>query len=82
MLAYHRGSRERLGEMSRPLPGRGPRAELSVERRMATHERVTQPPDPARAGRWRTELAADERSRFEAVAGDLLAELGYAVERD
>jgi hypothetical protein len=78
MLAYHRTSRERLGEMERPLPQRGARAELSLERRMETHERVTQPPDPARTGRWRSELSAEERSGFESVAGDLLAELGYA----
>jgi len=35
--------------------------------------------DPARAGSWRTEMDAADRARFEAVAGELLTELGYPV---
>jgi hypothetical protein len=35
------------------------------------------PPTAERAGRWRTELTSDEAAEIEAVAGDLLAELGY-----
>lgn len=34
---------------------------------------------PANAGQWRTQLSARERALFAAVAGDLLAELGYEV---
>jgi hypothetical protein len=38
--------------------------------------------EPPRVGvrDWRTEMSADDRAAFEAVAGDLLAELGYEVE--
>jgi hypothetical protein len=37
--------------------------------------------EPPRVGvrDWRTEMAADDRAAFEAVAGDLLDELGYEV---
>jgi hypothetical protein len=38
---------------------------------------TTCPVDTGRIGRWRSELTAEERLRFERVAGDLLAELGY-----
>jgi hypothetical protein len=45
--------------------------------RGARHTHLHHPPDPTRAGRWREALSADEVARFEAVAGDLLRELGY-----
>ena len=44
---------------------------------MAQHEILPEPPDPARAGCWRSSLTADEIAHFEAAAGDMLAELGY-----
>jgi hypothetical protein len=52
-----------------------------VERadRVAWHAHLARPPDPARAGRWRTALSADEVARFEAGAGAMLTELGYAT---
>lgn len=37
------------------------------------------PPDPSKVGRWKRDMGADMRGRFEAVAGDLLAELGYGM---
>jgi hypothetical protein len=86
MLAYHERSGERLREMARALPGDGRAQELSVERRMATHAMTTKPPSAERVARWRTHMSAEQRAEFEAVAGALLAELGYptgddAVER-
>jgi hypothetical protein len=38
--------------------------------------------EPPRVGvrDWRTEMSANDRAAFEAAAGDLLAELGYAAE--
>jgi len=47
--------------------------------RKAHQQRLNEPP---RVGvrDWRTEMAAADRRAFEAVAGDLLAELGYDVE--
>ena len=79
MLSYHERSEQRLQEMARELPAQGGKTELSVERRMATHARTTEPPDPERVTRWRNEMSASEREAFESVAGDLLAELGYEV---
>jgi hypothetical protein len=43
--------------------------------------RAAGPPDEQRVGRFRRELSAEDRARFEQVAGDLLDELGYEVER-
>jgi hypothetical protein len=48
ILDYHQRSAERLAEMERELPADGKRTTLSVERRMATHARTTQKPDPSR----------------------------------
>ncbi len=77
MLAYHERSGERLQEMARALPGDGRAKELSVERRMATHAMTTKPPSVDRVARWRTQMTAEQRAEFEAVAGELLEELGY-----
>jgi hypothetical protein len=82
MLEYHQRSGERLKEMARPLPGDGRAQHLSVERRMATHAMTTKPPSADRVARWRTQMSTEDRARFEAVAGDLLAELGYPVGED
>jgi hypothetical protein len=37
--------------------------------------RLSEPPDTASVGRWRTEMSPDEQRRFIAIAGDLLEEL-------
>jgi hypothetical protein len=79
MLDYHERSDQRLREMARELPAQGGKAQLSVERRMATHARTTEPPDPERVSRWRREMGAEDRVAFESVVGGLLAELGYEV---
>ncbi len=79
MLEYHERAGERLKEMARTLPGDGRAKELSVERRMATHAMTTKPPSADRVARWRTQMTGEQRAEFEAVAGELLAELGYPV---
>jgi hypothetical protein len=79
MLRYHEKAERRLQEMARELPEQGAKTRLSVERRMATHARTTEPPDPERVTRWRNEMSADDQAAFEGVAGDLLVELGYEV---
>src|SRR5918995_6771853 len=79
MLHYHERSSERLQEMARPLSSDGRAQHLSVERRMATHAMTTKPPSAGRVARWRTQMSASDRAEFEAVAGDLLTELGYPV---
>lgn len=77
MLAYHERAPERIREVRRE--GRGSRGELiaTVEQRHALHRLTALPPQADRIGRWRHELGRWERRRFESMAGDLLAELGY-----
>jgi len=77
MLSYHERSADRLQEMARELPADGGKTRLSVERRMETHARTTEPLDPERVTRWRREMSAEDQRAFDSVAGDLLVELGY-----
>ena len=79
LLTYHERSADRLQEMARALPGDGKAKELSVERRMKTHEMTTKPPSADRVQRWRKQMSEGQRTEFEEVAGDLLSELGYPV---
>ena len=79
MLRYHEGASERLEEMAGDLPAAGRRRARAGDERMAAHALAAQPPANERVGAWRTGMSAAERAEFEAVAGDLLAELGYEV---
>jgi len=79
LLDYHERSADRLEEMKRELPDDGKRTTLSVERRMATHARTTEKPDPKRVSRWRESMSREDRELFESIAGPLLVELGYQV---
>lgn len=72
MLVAHRRAGERLAEL-KDLRFRG----VSAARRLAIHERVRTPPQRDRIGRWMTEMTAEERRGFAAIAGPLLRELGY-----
>jgi len=82
LLSYHERSAERLQEMARALPAEGRAKELSVERRMKTHEMTTKPPSADRVARWRTQMSPEQRQEFEDIAGDLLAQLGYPTGPD
>ena len=79
VLDYHQRSAERLEEMKRGLPDQGRRTALSVERRMMTHARTTEKPDPRRVSRWRESMDRADREQFESIAGPLLEELGYVT---
>ncbi len=79
MLDYHERAGERLEEMKRELPAEGGKTKLSVERRMATHAKTREPPDPNRVARWRTHMSPEDRAEFEETAGDTLADLGYPI---
>jgi hypothetical protein len=79
VLDYHERSAERLEEMKRELPDQGRRTSLSVERRMMTHARTTEKPDPRRVSRWRESMDRADRETFESIAGPLLDELGYVT---
>ena len=79
MLAYHERAAERLQEMNRERQ-RGARRALSGEERMQAHAMTTKPPQAERVEVWRTEMPEPDRRIFEAIAGDLLADLGYPTE--
>ena len=68
--------------MAGALPAEGRAKELSVERRLKTHEMTTKPPSADRVARWRTQMSEEQRAEFEAVAGELLDELGYPTGPD
>ena len=78
MLGYHERAAERLREKARALPRVHGEAQ-SAERRLASHAKTFEPPNPAMIGTWRERMDPADRSAFEALAGDLLAELGYDV---
>ena len=78
MLAYHDRAAERIEEIARELPATRGRHELGGERRVGAHARASDPPDPTRATAWRAEMDPGDVGAFEAEAGDLLDELGYA----
>ena len=80
MENYHLAARARLRtEMHDQHDARGALVATKAQRE-AIFSKTSGPPDPERAGRWRKEMSAEERERFESVAGDLLRELGYATD--
>jgi hypothetical protein len=50
---------------------------VTRDERIARNALLMEPLDPSRAGRWEQSLTVDEVRQFEAIAGDLLDELGY-----
>jgi hypothetical protein len=77
MLGYHETAAERLKEKARELP-RGPgRDPQSAERRMQSHVKTFEPPNPSLVGGYRTKMDPADQAAYEALAGDLLIELGY-----
>jgi hypothetical protein len=79
MLSYHEHAAERLEEMNRDRAREGRRVVSGAER-MTAHLRTAAPPSAERVYAWKQEMSAEDRQAFDAVAGDLLAELGYEVE--
>ncbi len=80
MLHYHERAAERMQEMHRDLPPEPGKPLRPADHRMAAHALTSEPPDPSRLGRWRTEMSPEDRAAFEDAAGDLLEELGYELE--
>ena len=81
VLDYHERAGERLQEMARdlPRPGRPPR---TSGQRLSSHALTREPPKADRVGQWRTQMSEADRTTFEGIAGNLLAELGYEVGTD
>jgi Sulfotransferase family len=77
MLEYHEFASSRLAEFKRPFGPPGTPSDIGEF--VSIHDRVKTPPDPRRIGRWRTEMPEVQRRCFEAIAGPLLVELGYAA---
>ena len=78
MLNYYMHTAERLKE-HKARSRRDGTAWLTVEQRFRQQKLTTTPPDVTRVFAWKRTMGAEERSRFEAIAGDLLEELGYEV---
>lgn len=76
MERYHASARGRLDEVKPRLDDQGA-VLVSKEERLSQQRLACLPPDPSRVQRWKRDMSADTRERFEAVAGDLLKELGY-----
>jgi hypothetical protein len=77
MLGYHERAEERLKEKARELPRGKGRDPQSAERRLKSHEKTFEPPNPSLVGGYRTKMDAADQAAYEALAGDLLAQLGY-----
>jgi Sulfotransferase family len=76
MLTYHRRALDRLVEHRDRVRADGSLV-VSHADRLRQQALTMQPPQPGRAGSWKGEMSHQERRRFDAVAGDLLRELGY-----
>jgi hypothetical protein len=79
MLGYHQTAQQRLQEKARALPRAHGEAQ-SAEKRLASHAKTFEPPNPALIGTWKTKMSPADRASYEALAGDLLGELGYELE--
>lgn len=77
MLEYHRSAGTRLREHGDRRREDGSLV-VSGETRLRQQALTMQPPQTARVGAWHHTMAPDERERFEAIAGDVLRQLGYA----
>ena len=80
MLTYHEHVDERLAPETPPEEIAPDGRVVSTAERQAIMARVSKPPDKTRIGRYRTEMPAEDRERFEAIAGPLLEKLGYPLD--
>ena len=78
MLRHTESAPERLAELG-DLAAEGGRQARDAAERASAHARAKQPATTARTGAWRTEMGTADREAFEAIAGDLLRDLGYEV---
>jgi hypothetical protein len=79
MLRHHEQAPARLAELAGDLPASTGRQGREGRRRLEVHAPATAPPHTERVARWKAEMEAADVAAFEAVAGELLAELGYEV---
>jgi hypothetical protein len=80
MLRYHERASARLVEFRLPRTSAGGGGRLFMAEEMrAIHVRAVQLPGSDRVGRWRREMASEDKAAFERVAGRALEALGYSV---
>jgi hypothetical protein len=65
--------------MAGSLRAEGSHAEQEAGYRIENHAPTTKPPDPAKLDKWRREMGEEDLRGYDAVAGDMLRELGYEV---
>jgi hypothetical protein len=78
MLDYHERAETRLAEKARELPRKN-RPPQPAEARLESHRLAKEPPRSDRVGMWRERMSSAEVAEYEAVAGPMLAELGYEL---
>ena len=76
MLDYHERAQERLEERNR-MAAKG--RERKNPPKLKGHQLAMQPPREDQIGKWRSTMSAEDVASYEAVAGEVLAELGYDV---
>ncbi|HEX9366959.1 MAG TPA: sulfotransferase [Vicinamibacterales bacterium] len=76
MLRYHELAPGRLREHQGRFRPDGS-VVVTPEQRWVQQQRTTRPPDRSRVFAWKHAMPRDEQRRFDAVAGDLLEELGF-----
>lgn len=81
MMTYHERAPGRLEEHKARFRVDGSLL-VSRDRRLSQQRKTMEPPDGSRVFAWKRTMRADERERFEAIAGDLLNDLGYETLRD
>ncbi len=79
MLGYYLTAEQRLQEKARALPRAHGEAQ-SAEKRLMSHAKTFEPPNPKMIGTWKQRMSPADRAAYEALAGDLLVELGYETD--
>ncbi len=79
MLDYHERAEGRLAEKARELPRKN-RPNQPAEARLESHRLAKEPPRSDRIGMWRERMTREEVAEYEAIAGDMLVELGYELD--
>ena len=78
MEQYYKTAPVRISELEQVRDRHG-NILVTREMRQQTNRLTTQPPQPERVSRWKTDMTQDERETFKRIGGGLLEALGYEV---
>ena len=78
MEQYYKSAPVRISELE-PTRDRHGNVQVTRETRQQTNRLTTQPPQPERVARWKSDMTQDECATFKRIAGALLEDLGYEV---